>query len=136
MKQSTLTLALILVAAGAFAQETAPGVAPKPDFSRPSLIRIFNVDDTPPPRPRRVTIDATGVHFTALGMRWRVPFSPMMPLSGSRMTTSIDMPNPFALTNTEIAQTPRTFVDRRAMSAELRRIERLDRERAKVVVKP
>jgi hypothetical protein len=136
MKQSTLPLALVLVAASAFAQEKPAADAPKPDFSRDHLMRIFNVDNTPPPRPRRMTFEGGAVNFRALGMRWRIPFVPMLPLSGSRMTTSIDMPNPFELTHTEIAQTPRTFVDRRAMSAELRRIDKLDKKRTKVVVKP
>ena len=50
--------------------------------------------------------------------------------------TNREMIDPFVLTGTEFATTPRTFNTRRAISSELRRIERLERSRHSVVATP
>jgi len=52
---------------------------------------------------------------------------------GTRPTTSREWPDPFALTHTSIATTPRSFTTHRAVNAEIRRIEKT--ERAKIRVK-
>lgn len=127
---TALTLA---IAGSAFAQETP---VPDPDYTKPTLIRIFSVDDTPPPRQRRIKHSFGAIEFRALGMDWRVSYLPIaMPLAGSRMGTTNEWPDAFALTGTQFASPPRTWREQRAISAEVRRINRLDRKRAKVVVK-
>src|SRR5688572_26635183 len=100
---TALTLAL---AATAVAQETP---AADPDYTKPTLIRIFSVDDTPPPRERRIKHSFGAIEFRALGMDWRISYLPIaMPLAGSRMRTTNEWPDAFALTGTEFAAPPRT----------------------------
>jgi hypothetical protein len=64
----------------------------------------------------------------------------MVPLSGSmpwRANGAFGaLPDPFELTHTEIASPPRTWKQSRDMNAELKRIQRLEKERASVTVKP
>jgi len=123
---SCLLLALLL-AAPAMAQ----------DYSKPTLMRILSNTVEPPPRGHRIQHRFGLVEFRALGMDWRVSYLPiMMPLAGSRMTTSKEWPDAFSLTNTPIASSPRTWRDRRSIAREIRRIDRLERKRGKVVVQP
>jgi hypothetical protein len=137
MRTRLFITALALAAAGsAFAQEPpAEKPAENPDYSKPTLMRVFSADEKPPVRPRRVKVTLAGLEFRALGMDWRIGFMPVMPMAGSRHTTSKEWPDAFSLTGTQFASPPRTWRQQRALSAELRRIERLDRKRAKVVVK-
>ncbi|HEV7923339.1 MAG TPA: hypothetical protein VGR02_21355 [Thermoanaerobaculia bacterium] len=115
--------------AGAQEQQAAP-----PDFSRDRLRQILTVDEAPE-RAGRVEFLPGAIVFRALGMRWRFnAFA--MPLAGSVRTTTGFNVDPFALTGTEIAQTPRTWVSRRAVNAELKRIDRTERERGKIKVNP
>jgi hypothetical protein len=70
-------------------------------------------------------------------MDWRIIYLPIaMPFSGSvRGSNPSSMwPDPFALTGTEFASTPRTWRDNREVSRERRRIERSERSRARVRV--
>lgn len=129
MKKSTLTLALLLLAAGSFAQDAQH--TPKPDYSRPTLLRIVSEEITPPPRPHRFSFPFGAIDFTAFGQRFHVPYLPVPMLAGSRPITAQILPDAFSLTNTEIARPPRTWRDQRGMSQELRRIERMEREREK-----
>ena len=132
MRMHVAALILTLGLAGlAGAQEHQ---APAPDYSRDRLREILNVD-VAPERPSRIEFLPGAIVFRALGMRWRFnAFA--MPLAGSvRTTTGFDV-DPFVLTQTEIAQTPRTWVSRRAVNAELKRIDRTERERAKIKVNP
>lgn len=134
MKPTLFITALTLAIAVPVLGQEEP--ATNPDYTKPTLMRIFSVDDTPPKRERRVKVRAGGVEFRALGMDWRIGFLPFLPpLVGSRNTTSKEWPDAFSLTGTEFASPPRTWRQRRALSSELRRIERLERKRAKVVVK-
>ncbi|HKO58851.1 MAG TPA: hypothetical protein VJ276_23490 [Thermoanaerobaculia bacterium] len=121
------------IAGAAAAQEQQN--APPPDFSRDRLREILTVDGGPPEPAGRIEFLPGAIVFRALGMRWR--FNAFAaPLPGSvRTTTGYDV-DPFALTGTEIAQTPRTWVSRRAVNAELKRIDRTERERAKIKVNP
>jgi hypothetical protein len=112
---------------------------PRQDFSKPSLIRLFSDIPEPPRHERKVKFTASGVDVEAFGTRWHLwyPFLPMM--QGSFNTgrgMGSDFPDPFILTGTAIASGPRTWHDERAMSGELRRIERTERERARIKVKP
>lgn len=132
MRMRFAALILTLGLAGlAGAQEKQ---SPPPDFSRDRLRQILTVDEAPE-RPGRVEFLPGAIVFRALGMRWRFnAFA--MPLAGSVRTTTGFNVDPFALTGTEIAQTPRTWVSRRAVNAELKRIDRTERERAKIRVNP
>lgn len=134
MKFRLFVTALALALAGPAAAQDEP--ATNPDFTKPTLMRIFSTDETPPLREPRVKVRAGALEFRALGMDWRIAYLPILPpLAGSRPTTSREWPDAFSLTGTEFASTPRTWRQRRALSGELRRIERLERKRAKVVVK-
>jgi hypothetical protein len=133
VKTASLIAALFFVPGIVTAQEAVPA---QPDFSREKLIEIFAGIPTPPEQEKNIHFHLGSVEFKALGTRWRIAYIPfMMPFSGSvnygRVMGS-DFPDPFALTGTEIAYTPRTWRDQRAMSSELRRIERSERQRAKV----
>jgi hypothetical protein len=134
MKVATTVLFVLLLASPILAQETAPSA---PDYSKDTLLRLFAEGEERPERERNVKWSFGRVEFKALGMRWRIGYLPfLVPLPGSYMdTTGWGLPDPFLLTGTEIATTPRTFRDRRAMSAEMKRIDRLTK-RATVKVEP
>ena len=65
--------------------------------------------------------------FHALGMDWRIVYLPIAaPLSGTRLNETAKPPDPFALTNTSIANAPPILLDEpsRDARAELRRVRR------------
>lgn len=133
MKASATLLALLLVAGSAVAQEDPrPNT---PDYSRDTLLRLFAeaAEDERPISYRRGAIV-----FRALGTTWRFHYLPIMvPLSGTGFGTTDVMqewPDPFALTGTQIATGPRAWRTRRDVNAEMRRIERTERDRAKMRV--
>ena len=130
MRTSTLFLAVVLIASAAIAQQAAA-----PDYSRPTLLRVLSettVEAEEPP----VRFGGGAVRFTALGTRWTFPYYPVLPLAGSRPVVSQVWPDAFSLTGTEIATLPRDFRDLRPRSEDLLRIERMDRRRTRVVVRP
>lgn len=125
-----LLVAILLIGSPAMAAD-----APKPDYSPDALRHILSYSEDHPPVQGNVHWTIGGVEFRAFGMNWRIGFLPFaMPLSGSvRGSDPSSMwPDPFALTNTKIAETPRTWRDNRALSRERRRIEKSMRQRAKV----
>ena len=133
--RASAALFVFLFASAAFGQESD---STKADYSRPTLIRIFSVDTTPPDVEPPVRFRVGAVDFRALGTSWRFVYLPiMMPLQGSRMGVTNEIPDPFALTNTMIATSPRVARQRRrAINNELRRIEKSEKaKRAKVKVK-
>jgi hypothetical protein len=121
----------------AAAQEAPAADAPRPDYTREKLTQIFSHVIEAPPKPDPTVNWHLGyVEFRALNMRWHISWLPLLaPLPGSiRGPVSAPL-DPFAMTGTEIPYTPRTWRDKRAMSKELQRIERMERERAKIKVK-
>lgn len=127
-RMAVLILTLGLAGLAGAQEQQAP-----PDFSKDRLRQILTVDEAPPERPGRIEFLPGAIVFRALGMRWHFnAFA--MPLAGSVRTTTGFNVDPFVLTGTEIAQTPRTWVSRRAVNAELKRIDRTERERAKIRV--
>jgi hypothetical protein len=110
-----------------------------PDYSRPTLLRILTVDHTAQ-EERRVDYPFGAVRIEGRTTRWLIGYLPfLMPLSGSVNTgrgLGSNFPDPFALTNTQLAYGPRTWRDQRAMSRELRRIESEEKKRAKIKVNP
>jgi hypothetical protein len=118
---------------------TALADPPTPDYSQEKLRQIFAHSDEERPKAQPVVRWGLGaVEFKAFGMDWRIVYLPIaMPFSGSVRGTDpwSKFPDPFALTGTEFASTPRTWQDKREVSKERRRIERSERDRAKVKVK-
>ena len=110
----------------------------QPDFSRDTLLRLFAEN------PDREEVEPSFRHelgmieFKTRNIRWRVGYLPFfLPLHGSQPWDHDQRwPDPFILTGTEIAHTSRTWRDRRALSSELRRIDRKVRESAVVRVRP
>ena len=130
-----LLVASLLVAVTAFGQE-----AQKADYSPEALRHVLTAsDETPPPNPSSVHFGVGSIEFRAFNMNWRIMYLPFaMPFSGSvRYSNPQSMwPDPFALTNTQLAETPRTWRDTREVSKERKRIEQSMRDQAKVKVNP
>lgn len=123
---------LLLLALPALAQEDDDDV----DYSRDTLMRIF-VAEAPRDEKRPPVVFHVGtVEFTALGTEWNFAYLPFLtPLHGTNPRVSQEMPNAFMITGTPIATSARVArQQRRALNAEIRRIERTERERAKVRV--
>ncbi|HUP49421.1 MAG TPA: hypothetical protein VNA04_11590 [Thermoanaerobaculia bacterium] len=137
MRTTALILTLLLTATAA-AQEEEQAQEPPPDYSRDTLLRIFADNPEREEEEQRVRVRLGVVDIRAAGMRWRVGYLPFyMPLHGSMpWLNGHRWPDPFILTGTEIAHTSRTWRDQRAMSAELRRLERRLRQTSTVTVKP
>jgi hypothetical protein len=137
MRTTVVTLGAFLFAGALMAQQQNP--PQPPDYSRPTLLRILSVDQ-PEQQERKVEYPFGAIQIDGRNTRWLIGYLPfLMPLSGSVPTGrgfGSDFPNPFVLTHTEYAFTPRTWRDNRAMSRELRRIESEERKRAKVKVTP
>ena len=133
MRATVLILSILMVSSVA-AQETSP----EPDYSRDTLLEIFmNTPEREETEPR-VRVSFGAIEFRAIGARWKIGYLPFfMPLPGSMpWVNGQRWPDPFALTGTEIARPPRTWRDQRALSSELRRIERRIRETSTVQVTP
>ncbi|HEV8659739.1 MAG TPA: hypothetical protein VGS96_14095 [Thermoanaerobaculia bacterium] len=120
---------------------TAAAQQPQPDYSREKLIQIFANQPVREPVEPRIQFELGYINFKALNLRWRFNYLPMLtPLPGSVAWRSNGpmgaLPSPFELTQTEIASPPRTWKQLRDMNAELKRIEKSEKAKAKVTVKP
>ena len=123
MRAATILITLLL---------TTSALAQTADYSRPTLLRI--VVEAEREAERGLRFEDGAVRFVALGTRWTFPRL-MMPLPGTRFTTTREWPDAFSLTNTAIAYRPGTYPGgptRREIARELRRIDRVT---AKVKVK-
>jgi hypothetical protein len=128
MKTATALFVLLLAAATASAQS-------HPDYSRDTLMKLFVDGKEKPKRDRNVHFDAGAVEFSALGTRWRFPFVPLMALPGTRFTTTREWPDAFSLLGTPIATPRRAWrTQRRQVNAELKRIEKVTKPKAKIKV--
>lgn len=128
MRASATILALFLVAGSALAQDSR--TQRRPDYSRETLQRLFidagDLDDG-------LRFRDGAVRFGAFGTTFDVNIPRILaPLSGSVIGVTQTWPDPFALTNTQIATSRRAWRTQRALSAELRRIESMDRARIRV----
>jgi len=131
MRTNAAILFLLLFGTAAAAQD-----APETDYSKDTLMRLLHAEEKRPEPKPRVDFHVGAVDFMIRGSRYRFNYLPFMtPLSGSNPRTSMEIPDPFALTGTSIASPPRVWRNRRALNAELRRIERTERARAKLKVK-
>jgi hypothetical protein len=100
------------------------------NYSQEQLDRTFAMRQIDlPERPEgRVRYGLGYVDFRALGIDWRLIYLPIaMPLSGTRMGTTNEWPDPFALTSTAVATTPRTWHTQRHVNREIRRIKKSEK---------
>jgi hypothetical protein len=144
MRHAAVAAFVLLLGAGiAGAQElsqentvtTVDGRQQPIDYSRDHLNRLF-VEMPTPPAVEDIVITPGMAQFRALGLNFNLGYLPFFaPFPGSVPTTTNVWPDPFFLTHTSIATTPQSFARGRALSREIRRINRLEREKAKVVVK-
>lgn len=125
-----LILSLLLVGVTATLAAQEPSVPPDA-YTRDSIMRVLRAtEEQPAPRVRDVHWGFGYVEFRALGQHWRLAYLPIMaPLSGTAFTTSRQWPDPFALTGTTFATTPRSFRAQRNVNRELSRIEKLEKPR-------
>jgi hypothetical protein len=123
MRTIVLALSTTLLATTLLAQETAPRPA-APDYSRPTLMRIFVIDpQTGPPTPS-VEPEVGAVRVRSRFGNLLLGYLPFFaPLPGSVPTTTRQVVDPFVMTNLEIPAGPRVM--RRERARELRRIDRL-----------
>ena len=130
MKTSAALIALLLTA-GALAQEAPADPPRRPDYSKEAIQKLlFEAGEQ-----SRIRFRPGAVDFYALGMSWQFNYIPglMMPLSGTRMGVTQEWPDPFALTRTVIATSPRAARRGREFNRELRAINK--RLKATVKVK-
>jgi hypothetical protein len=129
MRPSATILALLLLVGAA----TARAEEPVRDYSKDRLLHLFanaaKQEGENPIRYRRGAIE-----FTALGTTWRFNYIPMMAMSGARFGVTNEWPDAFALTNTQIATSSRSWRTRRNVTSELRRIEKMERAKMKVTM--
>lgn len=132
MRASGMILALLLVTATAVAQD-APATR---DYSKDTLQRLFaDAAQQEGENPIRRTRGA--IEFNAFGTSWRVNYLPhlMMAMHGTRQGINNEIPDPFALTGTQIATSPRSWRTRREINRELRRIEATERAKVRVTTR-
>src|SRR5215210_4728617 len=115
MKATAAILALLLIAGTATAQEQKT----KPDYSRSTLMRLF-VEESVADDGQRIVYRPGVVDFVALGTTWQFDYLPQLflPLSGTDTGVSQTWPDPFSLTGTQIATSPRAWRTRRELSRE------------------
>ena len=140
MKYSLAFVIVLTLGGNMMAQDTTAPAAPQPDYSREKLTQIFSNEPVREPVEPNVQFHLGYIDFKALNMRWRLAYFPLLALPGS-MPWAYNgamgaIPDPFELTNTQFASPPRTWRQLRDMNAELRRIEKSERAKAKVVAKP
>lgn len=126
MRASTTFLTLILLAAATTAQAET-----RPDYSPAGLMRLFagQPENTRNDDPLRFRYGVIDYRFSNTHLQ----FSPaLLPLSGTEFRTTQVWPDPFSLTRTPIATSKRAWRTQRALSAELRRIEKLERAKVRV----
>ncbi|HYH06407.1 MAG TPA: hypothetical protein VEK11_05025 [Thermoanaerobaculia bacterium] len=127
-KASATILALFLFGATAHAQTASE--QRRADYSRETLTRLFVASGD------NLRFSEDAVDFRALGTSFHLNIPRVLaPLSGSVMGVTQTWPDPFALTNTQIATSRRAWRTQRAISSELRRIEATERARVRVVTR-
>lgn len=119
MMKASATFLVLFLTADAFAQET-----PKPDYSKEAVQEFVMSIDVE--EESSVTYFPDAIRFNALGTTWKFTPYPnlVMPLSGTAMGVTQQFPDPFSLTNTPIATTPRNWYTRRELKQELDKINK------------
>jgi hypothetical protein len=128
-KASATILALFLFCATAQAQGRTAEQR-RADYSRDTLTRLFVNSGS----NLRFSDDAAD--FDALGTSFHLNIPRILaPLSGSVVGVTQTIPDPFALTQTQLATSRRAWRTQRAVSAELRRINASERARVSVTTR-
>jgi hypothetical protein len=103
MKRSLLAILVLLSTTAAFADS-----APAPDFSRDTILKILHdkdVDDAP------FKIDIGMAQLRTKNFNYRFAYLPLLaPIQYSGPHGASQLPNPFVLTNTELAWRPHQYV--------------------------
>lgn len=140
MKTTLAVVVLLITAVTAAAQQQAPPAVPpettppKIDASPDSLMKLLADHEAPKPS-ERVDVHFGAIDVRAFGTRFRIGYLPFaMPFVGSRFSITKEWPDAFSVLGTPIAMTPRQFARSRAMTYELRRIEKLEKVKATVKV--
>ena len=129
MRASATILALLLTVSAAAADTRAP----VRDYSKDTLLRLF-ADAAEQESENPIRYRRGAVEFRALGTSWRFNYLPMMAMQGTLSGVSMELPDPFALTGTAIATSPRSWRTRREVNNELKRIEKSERAKIRVTV--
>jgi hypothetical protein len=134
MSMRTLAIALVsTLAAGMALGQDALKAPPKPDYSRPTLMRLF-VEEPQISQPR-FDFDIGQVTYHRHGLNLMVGYLPLLaPFPGTVPTTTRQMIDPFAMTHTQYATPARIANAER--ERQLRQIERLGRGRARTNDEP
>jgi|SRR5688572_12378708 len=117
--KASATFLVLLLAASASAQQL-----PKPDYSKEAIqefVMSIEVEEESP-----VTYFPDSIRFNALGTSWSFKPYPnlVMPLSGTQLGVTQQLPDPFSLTGTQIATSPRNWYTKRELKKELDRINK------------
>jgi hypothetical protein len=104
MRAGLAAAILLSCATAAFAADATPA----PDYSRQALLRIMR--DLPEREERTISFDRFGeVELRTPYVRAHVLYAPVPPLQGSMPRVTLEWPNPFAQTGTELAMTPQAW---------------------------
>jgi hypothetical protein len=95
----TITLATLIGAGSALAADA-------PDYSQPAML-AFTQEVLRQRAAERIDVDLGAIDIYHYGLRSRFYWLPFLaPLPGTRLNDTATLPNPFALTNTQIPQRP------------------------------
>lgn len=130
MKASLATLVFLALVLAV----PSDGQEAKPDYSKESLQRFVAEIPQEPERQRNVRFTVGGIEFGAIGTRWRFIYLPLMGLSGTRLTTTREWPDPFSLSGTAIATPRRAWHTQRRINAEMKRIEATERAKLRMKI--
>jgi len=130
MRATATILALLLLAGSASAQSNAA----TRDYSKDTLLRLF-VEAAEQESDNPIRYRDGAVQFNALGTSWSFNYLPMAAMHGTLNGVTMEPPDPFQLTGTQIATSPRSWRTRREVNAELRRIEATERAKVRVTVR-
>ena len=127
MRTILLALSTTLLAAAALAQETGKQ-PPAPDYSRPTLMRLFVIEPQLSQPDDIIEPEVGAVRYRSRFGNFLLGYLPFFaPLPGSVPTTTRQLVDPFVMTHMEIPAGPRVM--RRERARELRRIDRLTRSK-------
>ena len=130
MRANATILILLLLAVPAAAQDSNAAVR---DYSKDTLLRLF-IEAAEQEGENPIRYRDGAIEFRALGTSWRFNYLPMMAMHGTLTGVTMEVPDPFLLTGTQIATPPRSWRTRREINAELRRIEATERAKIRVTV--
>lgn len=134
MRSFAIASAALLIAAAIHAQD--PPTAPKPDYSRQTLLRFVSDNEirmSPLPEhlpPGRIQWHIGWMEFRGLGMQWHIFYLPIvMPLAGSGLNHVAEIPNPLEMASRPIPAGLQIYPDRSAaVNREMKRVLKMEHE--------